>query len=529
MAAPVEKPLPLWILYPLFFVAVYLSHWPLLRLPYFWDEAGYYVPAALDFFRTGSLIPQSTLTNAHPPLPSVLLTAWWHVGGLAISGTRTFLAMIAAAALLGAFRLGRQLMDSTVAALVTLLTALYPVWFAQSTMAHADLFAAAFTLWALSYYFGRYVRGASGRGAVASGVLFSLAALAKETAIVTPLVLGLWEFTLLVTEARGKQARVRLGWLAALFVPVLPLAGWYAYHFHATGFVFGNPEFLRYNATANFSAARVAVSLWHRIVHLTAHMNLYVPVVATVAALRMPGIRARAARLAALRPAWMAVGIVLAGNAFAFSILGGALLTRYLLPMYPLVLLLCVAVWQSRGPRALYGLSALTAVAFLAGLFLNPPYSFAPEDNLTYRDFVLLHASAIAVIAHRFPEATVLSAWPATAEMQHPELGYTRRPIKTVAIDDFDREQVEHAAQEPGAYDTALVFSTKWVPPPGSFSLSRATERSDARYFDFHRDLNPRQIAELLHGDVVWQASRNGEWAAVLRFPRSLDATFRVP
>ena len=108
--------------------------------------------------------------------------------------------------------------------------------------------------------------------------------------------------------------------------------------------------------------------------------------------------------------------------------------------------------------------------------------------------------------------------------MQHPDLGYTRRPIKTVAIDNFDREQVEHAAQDPGAYDTALVFSTKWVPPPGRFSLSRTTERSEARYFDFHRDLNPGQIAELLHGDVVWQASRNGEWAAVLRFPRSLDA-----
>ncbi len=522
--APVEKPLPLWILYPLFFVAVYLSHWSLLRLPYFWDEAGYYIPAALDFFRTGSLIPHSTLTNAHPPLPSVLLAAWWHVGGLAISGTRTFLAMIAAAALLGAFRLARQLAGPVVAALVTLLTALYPVWFAQSTMAHADLFAAAFNLWALSCYFGRFVQESSGRNAWAAAILFSLAALAKETAIVTPLVLALWEFTLLVTETGGRQVQARLVWLAALLVPVLPLAGWYVYHFHATGFVFGNPEFLRYNATANFSVARVAVSVWHRVVHLTVHMNLYVPVAGTVAVLWIPARKARAALLAALRPAWMALGIVLAGNALAFSILGGALLTRYLLPMYPLVLLACVIVWQSRGSRVLYSLSALTTVAFLAGLFVNPPYGFAPEDNLTYRDFVLLHASAISVIVHRFPDATVLSAWPATAEMQHPELGYTRRPIRTVAIDNFDREQIEHAEQDPGAYDTALVFSTKWIPPPGRFSLSRATERSDARYFDFHRDLKLEQIAELLHGDVVWQASRNGEWAAVLRFPSSLDA-----
>ena len=60
------------MLYPLFFVAVYLFHLRLLRLPYFWDEGGYYIPAAWDFFRTGTLIPQSTVTNAHPPLPSIL-------------------------------------------------------------------------------------------------------------------------------------------------------------------------------------------------------------------------------------------------------------------------------------------------------------------------------------------------------------------------------------------------------------------------------------------------------------------------
>ena len=50
------------------FVVVFLLHAPLLRLPYFWDEAGYYVPAARDILLTGSLIPHSTLSNAHPPL-----------------------------------------------------------------------------------------------------------------------------------------------------------------------------------------------------------------------------------------------------------------------------------------------------------------------------------------------------------------------------------------------------------------------------------------------------------------------------
>ena len=67
--SPANKSIALCVLFPVFFLAILVSHFTLLRLPYFWDEGGYYVPAALDFFRTGTLIPQSTVTNAHPPLP----------------------------------------------------------------------------------------------------------------------------------------------------------------------------------------------------------------------------------------------------------------------------------------------------------------------------------------------------------------------------------------------------------------------------------------------------------------------------
>ena len=56
---------------------------PYLRLPYFWDEAGYYVPAARDLLLTGSLIPQSSVSNAHPPLVMAYLALWWKVVGFA--------------------------------------------------------------------------------------------------------------------------------------------------------------------------------------------------------------------------------------------------------------------------------------------------------------------------------------------------------------------------------------------------------------------------------------------------------------
>ena len=56
------------LLFAVIFVFIFLLHAPLLQLPYFWDEAGYYVPAARDILLSGSLIPRSTVSNAHPPL-----------------------------------------------------------------------------------------------------------------------------------------------------------------------------------------------------------------------------------------------------------------------------------------------------------------------------------------------------------------------------------------------------------------------------------------------------------------------------
>jgi hypothetical protein len=88
---------------------------------------------------------------------------------------------------------------------------------------------------------------------------------------------------------------------------------------------------------------------------------------------------------------------------------------------------------------------------------------------------------------------------------------------------------MQKAAADPGTYDTAFIFSTKWVPSAGRVNLARASESTDTRLYDFHRDLSPTEIAYLLHGDIVWQAQRHGEWAAVLRFPRSVEATLHQP
>jgi 4-amino-4-deoxy-L-arabinose transferase-like glycosyltransferase len=141
-----------FLLFALFFVGLMLLHAPLLRLPYFWDEAGYYVPAARDLFLSGTLIPLSTPSNAHPPLVMAWLALAWRVAGFSTAVTRTAMLGLSAFSLLGLFRLSRIAANLPVAWATTVLVALYPVYFTQSSLAQLDLPAAGFTFWGLAAY-----------------------------------------------------------------------------------------------------------------------------------------------------------------------------------------------------------------------------------------------------------------------------------------------------------------------------------------------------------------------------------------
>jgi 4-amino-4-deoxy-L-arabinose transferase-like glycosyltransferase len=486
--------------------AVWLSHLPLLRLPYYWDELGYYIPAAWDFYSTGTLIPHSTLTNAHPPLPSILLAGCWKLFGYSPFVTRSAVCLVAAAALTAVYRLALALTRSVSQAIAaTLLTAVYPVWFAQSTLAHADIFAAAATLWALVFYFED-----EGKRQLLAILCFALAALAKETAIGIPLTLALWELAACPSARQSPHRSTRNSTTRAalLALPCVPLALWFLYHRHVTGSIFGNPEFLRYNAGATLVPLRVVAALGNRMLQLFAHMDLFALTLPAIACLLLPPLPGREPIAAADRRRLillLGVGLVF------FSVLGGALLNRYLLPLYPLVVVLSVNTLFTR-LKHWCGVIAFAAAAFVLALFVNPPYQFAPEDNLDYADVIELHQSAIAEVERRYSRPTILTAWPVADELTRPELGYLQKPYQVVPID--------KAASSNEPYTVAIVFSTKYTPARVLIPLGRAYRRLDERYFAAHTDLGPDEIARLLHGTVVWREARGGQWAAVLHFDR---------
>ncbi|HWH59962.1 MAG TPA: glycosyltransferase family 39 protein [Terriglobales bacterium] len=522
----------LWLV---FFLLLIAAHARMLRLPYFWDEAGYYIPAARDLLG-GSLIPHSTPSNAHPPLVMAWLALAWKLLGQSPLVTRIAMLALAAFSLAGFFRLAKAISNEPVAAAATFLVAIYPVFFAQSSLAQVDLAAAGLIFWGLEAYFRKRRTGMA--------IWFSLAALAKETAILVPLGLCLWEILMLVfpstrfETAPQRTRRQAKETILLLIVPWIPLAAWYIYHHTHTGFVFGNPEFLRYNLQGNLSPLRIALAFLLRLWQTIGYLNLYLLTLACVVAMKYSAqaISAGSKKIGMgagdkYRPridVWIQFALLTVTLVYllAMSVLGGAVLARYMLPIVPLIILVCVStIW--RRLRFWKAVLAIVAASFIAALVINPPYGFSPEDNLAYADYIRLHEGAENFIAHQYPHARVLTAWPASDELSHPYLGYVQTPMKVVRIEDFTAEQLMAASDARSNFDVALVFSTKYQPPRSLFDRWRLWQEWKRRFFGYHIDMSPGAAASILGGELVYKDGRQGQWVGVIRVQRIEEAQLR--
>src|SRR5580658_5522807 len=187
-----------------------LAHGPLLDLPFYWDEAGQFVPASLDLFRAGAWIPLSTAPNVHPPGVMAFLAVWWSIFGFSIVATRIARLLIAALGAMATFLLGIELSRGaagTPGFAPLVLLCLSPLFFAQSMLAQLDMPAMCLSVLALLLFLQDRFR--------ASAIACAVLVLVKETGIVAPALFGCW----LLFERRPWNERARAFWF------LLPLPG----------------------------------------------------------------------------------------------------------------------------------------------------------------------------------------------------------------------------------------------------------------------------------------------------------------
>jgi len=261
--------------------------------------------------------------------------------------------------------------------------------------------------------------------------------------------------------------------------------------------------------------------LWHAV----GYMNLFVLTAAALLLLwnaRQPGAAAPATP--AIAPnVQLLLGLVVLAQVAEFSVVGGALLARYMIAAVPLVVLLAVNVLRRYAPLWKWWVAGCAA-AFLVALLFNPPWFISPEDNLTWTNFVRMHQKAAHYVEQHYREDRILTAWPASDELNRPFLGYVERPLSVVRLENFTAEEILRAQQQPEDFDVVVAFSSKYEPPRGFFQHIPGWTRVQTRYFDYHQDLPAAAIARMLHGHIVLQDSTPGEWIAVIEIDKARNA-----
>lgn len=476
------------ILLAVFGLLVLLSHQPFLAIPYFWDELGQFVPASYDLYTRGLWVPVSTVPNVHPPGLMAYLAGVWRVTGYSVEATR--LAMLAWATagvwltFLLAVRLCRALPGHP-AFLPPLLLLVSPWFVAQAPLANLDLPAMVLTTATLLLFL---------EGRVWPAVAAATAlVMVKETGALVPLACGAW----LARHGRRREA-------ALFLLPLVPLAAWLAVLWQATGNLLGNREFAEYNALYPLHPVRLSLALLRRAYSLFVGSFQWIGTLALAYALRRSGtFHTRE---------WRFVAAVMLGHVVMVCVLGGATLERYLLPVLP-VLYVAMAAAITQLPGLWRRTAAVGLVAGLAAAnFLNPPYPFPHENNLAWRDFVLLHEQAARHVELVYPQATVATAWPLTDALQKTELGYVERPVAVRPLADFRAENVLDL--RPGEFDLLLVYSRHWDGPPNVMQWAWFRELME-RYYDFAPEVTAEQVRQQFGLDPLVRWERRGQWVVL--------------
>ncbi len=477
----------------LFFLAflalMFALHLPMLRFPFHWDELGQFAPASLDLYTGGSLVAHSTLPNVHPPGVMAMVALAWRVFGVSVGAARGAMLVVASAGLLFTFLLAIRLcrgLDGAPAFAAVLFLMASPIFFSQSEMILLDMPAMTFTALALLLFLDEHYVGC----AIACTALV----LVKETSITTPMVFGAW---LLLREKKFKQA--------LLFVaPALALGAWLILLHARTGHWLGNAEFARDNVGGALSVAHIALGFLGRFHFLFIADGRWIGALALLAGFRV--LRGKA---------WTVAILVAVAQIVIVTVLGYAMLERYLLPAMPVVYTAMAAAMSALRPLRRWVACAAMIGLLVLGWFWNPPYPFSYEDNLAWTDFVALQKEAANYLEAYAPQARVASAWPFTGAMKHPYLGYVGRPLHAVEIPGLQIADI--AGADRGSYDVLVSYEKFWTFEGKKYDNS-VLRLIAKQYAAYHPQATPEEIRAL--GFVsVHRWDRGGQWIEIYGKP----------
>jgi hypothetical protein len=467
-------------------------HYPLLSLPFFHDEAGFYVPASLDLARQGEWISTSTPPNVHPPGLPLLVTLVVQTFGFHREAIRMAMLLVSAGAFLCSFLLTIELtrgLQGTPAFIALLFLMASPLLYIQSLSVHPEMLAMLLTALTLLLQ----IRGHYAASALACIGL----CMAKETSVVLPLCLAWqhWRAQRRLTAGQHLAGPLLLGmWLLVLRMK--------------TGSWLGDAAFAHYNAIYTLDPLRMLVSVLRRVWTLFGADFHWLSTLALAAAM-LRGLRLN-------RPEWRLCGAYALAHVMLVSVTGGAVLERYLLPIFPILMALFAAAWVSLPRNFAFAGIALATVGMFASLFFNPPWPFPLENNLAIVHSVQLQQTGAFVLAHRFPRARIATVWPFSDALRNPDLGYVRRPLQVTALN--AQTKTELARLNANEIDIFVAWSRSWEPPRHWLSQG-LLQGAFQRLSGYEEQLDGRSCARILGFERRYIFGDRGHWLEILVRP----------
>ncbi len=474
--------------------AVFVTHYGLIGMPYFWDEVGQFVPATWDLYSRGSLVPSSATPNVHPPGIMAWVALWWHVFTPSVEVSRVAMLFLGAGTLFAAFLLAVELCGAAAglpAFFAVLVLGCSPLFYTQALLVQLDLPSTLFTCLAFWFFFRE-------RHWAAIACCCALV-LTKETGALVPLVLGGW----LAYEKRFRRASFYL-------IPLGLLGIWLAILFAQTGHWLGNEEFARYNAGSAARLSHVGFSLIRRAYFLFIGDFHWIGTLGIIAGWRAGVFQRRRWRIAA---------VFFFAHAVMVSFLGGAVLERYLLPILPLFYAAAVLGLFTLRPAWKWSGFALMTAGLVAALFINPffwPFPF--ENNLAMADFTSLHARTASWLEQKASRRTIATAWPLSAELTRPDVGYVSKRLMVLEAPDFTVTRVLSMPLD--EIDIFVLYSRDWDPPHNLLQY-RALNFLARNVLSYQRPVTGDDLRRKFGLEPVTLFRRGGQWVEIYARPSS--------
>ncbi len=431
------------ILFSLLLILLFLFWWPTRNLPFWWDSAGVVAIGSKILIRNNFKLIELGIPGNYPHtiLFVQIHALLWKVFGTSILVSHLLMLFFGALTLLYMYLLGKLLFKNKPAAgfigfFSGVLLLFTPVFYAQLGIIYTEIPIAAFALMSVYYLL---------QGKIIKFTLSNLLLVfTKDTAIFIVVIEWLYVIAREIISAISVDKPFRHKAVAKKSFPFLLviflLFLFFLVHKLTTGWWYIPPGYPQ----SAISRAIFPENIWNVFRFMFIDQWRIIPTILLLIFLE-EGVVRRQFQKEVLRPDVVLIFILPLLTAVFFGLT--EFLQRYIviaLPLYYVLFMYLFVVFLQKRSFVTHVLFLTIVTGIICGFFYTQwnlhrqitTFYFTPlEDNLEYRDVIAVGEVLSDFLQKHYPEAKILTSFPANYMIEQPFQGYVKKPLRAKDCD----------------------------------------------------------------------------------------------